>query len=169
VLDVDAAAAALQASYPGEGAPVQLQLGEARPQVTSGAVSRAMTRFADPAMSAPVTLVLGQQEVRLEPADYAVALAMVPRHGRLVAEVDGEALLGLLPRTSAEPVGRTVTVEHGRRTVVPARDGWTVDGEALAKVFLDVVATEGGPRRATVPTDPLVSTSTRSGRGSGRG
>lgn len=157
VLDVDAAVDAIRASYPGDGSPVELSLTQVTPQVSDGAVSRAMQRFANPAMSAPVTFVLAGDRASLVPADYAALLSMEPRGDRLVPRVDGEQLVELvrtnLPTTAVEPQDASVEIRDGRPVVLPATKGLTVDEDELEKVFLEVAATTGGPRQAELPTE----------------
>lgn len=154
-LDVDAATDAVRSAYL-TGSQVELDLQPVDPNVSSHAVSRAMQRFANPAMSAPVTFFLAGREARLDPADYAPALSMVAREGRLLPRVDGDRVLGLveaeLPMRGVEPVDARVEIRGGRPVVVPARKGVEPDPEALAKAFIDVVSTTGGPRRAEIPT-----------------
>ena len=155
VLDVDAAVDAVLEAFPGED-PVELELVPREPEITRADVSTAMQEFANPAMSGPVTLVLAGEEGVLQPADYASALSMEPRNGELQPQVDGEKLLALLRSeldlSAEEPVDATVRIEDGKPVVVPARRGATVDVEAMEKVFLDLAATRGGPRRAKLPT-----------------
>ena len=155
-LDVEAAVDAVQAAYPQEDASVEAELVPAEPEISSAEVSRAMNRFANPAMAAPVTLLLGGEQLTLEPADYAETLAMEPKDGKLVPTVDRERLMTLvepLVTGSAEsPVDATVRIEDGRPVVVPGREGVTVREGKLEEVFLDVVGTRGGSRQAKLPT-----------------
>ena len=155
VLDVDAAATAVSSAYPSEDGSVELELDPARPAISDADVSRAMKRFANPAMSGPVTLVLRGEEITLQPADYAAALSMVADGGRLEPQVDRERLMELvgpvLEDSVVAPVDATVRIEDGRPVVVPGRAGVTVNEDRLESVFLDVVA-EDGDRRAQLPT-----------------
>jgi len=154
-LDVDAATDAVRAAYL-HGSAVSLDLQPVDGDVTSAAVSRAMERFANPAMAAPVTLSLDGEQARLQPSEFATALSMESRNGRLVPQVDGDVLLDLvkqqLPLKKVDPVDATVRIRGGKPVVVPARKGLAPDADALEKVFLDLVATTGGPRRAELPT-----------------
>ena len=154
-LDLDGAVQAVQEAYLGDE-PVELELQPARPEISDGEVSRAMSRFANPAMAGPVTLLLAGEEIRLEPRDYASALSMEAEDGRLVPQADTERLVELLePRLStsaAVPVDATVRIEDGRPVVVPGRSGLTLDEERLERVFLKVVAAEGDERRGSLPT-----------------
>ena len=155
-LDVDAVVTAVRDAYPQDDASVEAELAPAKPAISSSEVSRAMNRFANPAMSAPVTMTLRGEELTLEPADYAEALSMEAKGGKLVPRVDGEALTALVQPlvtgSEASPTDATVQIQNGRPVVVPGREGVAVRQGKLEQVFLDVVATRGGSREARLPT-----------------
>ena len=155
-LDIETAVEAVRSAYPSGGEPVELELQPTKPKISGAAVSRAMERFANPAMSGPVTFLVGEERITLEPSEYADALSVEPRNGRLVPQVDGEKLLALVePSVSgsaASPVDATVRIEDGRPVVVPGRRGVTVQEDRLEKVFLDLAATRGGSREGRLPT-----------------
>ena len=156
VFDVDAAADAIREVYPSRGASVELELETEEPEITDAEVSRAMQRFANPAMSGPVTFTLDGTEIALEPAEYADALSMVAKDGELVPRVDREKLVALVEPavdgSAASPVDATVRIEDGRPVVVPGKPGVAVRERRLAKVFLDLAGTRGGERSARLPT-----------------
>jgi vancomycin resistance protein YoaR len=155
-LDVDAAAAAVVAAYP-SGEVVGLELVPDEPEVSRAEVARAMEEFANPAMSGPVTYVVGGEPVVLRPAAYAPALSMAAEDGTLVPAVDERRLMrafGPAMRTvGAEPQDATVAIVDGRPTVVPAKKGVTVDQERVASSFLDLVVAPEGERRLRLPTE----------------
>jgi vancomycin resistance protein YoaR len=155
-LDVEAAEDAVRAAYPSDGTPVELELRTAEPDVTSSEVSRVMKEFANPAMSAPVTYTVGGEPVVLRPEDYAAALSVEPKDGRLEPRVDGDALMKAFRpamRTLADrPQDATVRIVGGRPQVVPAKKGVTIDADRVARSFLTLVAAEEGERERTVPT-----------------
>jgi len=95
-LDRAAAAAAIRRAYLTASAPVRLRTRIVSPQITSAAVSRAMSSFANPAVSAPVVLEVGRHPLLLRPAVFAPALSMVPEHGRLVPHLDAGRLMQVL-------------------------------------------------------------------------
>jgi vancomycin resistance protein YoaR len=166
-LDVDRAGEAVVAAYPvaGTGTVVTLPTRAQPPTVSRAEVSRAMTEFADPAMSAPVVFVIGGEEVVLRPEDYARTLSLRPQGARLVPRVDGAALLEVLRpamRTVASaPQDATVRIVDGRPRVVPAKTGVRFDPDRVTGQFLDLVVAEGDQRRArlgTVTARPDVTT-----------
>jgi len=72
------------------------------PKVTKAKVDAAVTAFAAPAMSGPVTIVVGDKTAVVTPEQYAEALSMVPdESGTLNPIVDKEALRVSLRRRPA--------------------------------------------------------------------
>ena len=128
---------------------------EARqPEISDEAVSRAMDEFARPAMSAPVTLVLGGQEVVAPPRLFGEGLSMEAEDGELEPRVDGELLLEAL-----DPVMRTVgrepkdarfEVRGGKPRVVAAKVGVEFDPEEIGEKFAEVAVRQGAERRLEV-------------------
>jgi vancomycin resistance protein YoaR len=165
-LDVDQAAAAVVAAYPTDGTPVRLTLDPAPPEISARDVSRAMKRFANPAMSAPVTYRVGGEPVVLRPSRYARALSMRAEEGRLVPAVHGGRLrevfrpaMGTL--TTDGPQDASVRIVDGQPQVIPARNGVTIDWDRVERSFLRLVAAEQGDRVLDLPTEvaePAVTT-----------
>ncbi|MDX6323923.1 MAG: hypothetical protein QOK15_277 [Nocardioidaceae bacterium] len=138
VLDVPAAAKSVEAAFPFDGRPVRLPMIPSSPATTAGDVSRAMTGFANPAMSAPVTYLVGNGRIVLRPTDYASALAMVPRHGRVVPRLD-KALLWAHLRA---PVTRSTFRPSGR----PDPAAIAVVRQRVLASFLRLAGDRDGPR-----------------------
>ena len=137
-----------------------------QPEVSVEAVRRAMTEFGTPAMSGPVTLVLGGQEVVAPPRLFGEGLSMEAEDGELVPRVDGELLLDAL-----DPVMRTVgrepkdarfEVKGGKPRVVAAKVGVEFDPAELEEKFAEVAVRQGAERRLQVEgretTEPEFST-----------
>jgi vancomycin resistance protein YoaR len=154
-LDVGAAAAAVTAAYPQAG-PVELDLVPEPAEITREEVSRAMEEFANPAMSGPVTYVLGGERVVLRPPAYARALSMVAREGTLVPRLDGDRLMAAfrpaMRTVGSRPQDATVRIVDGRPRVVPGKKGVTVDRARVVATFLGLVVAEDGERRLRLPT-----------------
>ncbi len=135
------------------------------PEITEAAVQTAMAEFGTPAMSGPVTLVLGKRKVVAPPKLFGEGLSMEPEDGRLVPRVDGELILEAL-----EPVMRTVgrqpqdakiVLRDGKPRVVPAKVGVELDPSELEDQFAEVVVREGDQRRLVVDgvaTEPEFTT-----------
>ena len=87
-LDSTAAAAELEAAFLSASADrpsaVVLPMVTMRPDIDASDVEAAVRDFANPAMSAPVTLRFGSASARLTPGEYAGAIALEPQGGVLV-------------------------------------------------------------------------------------
>src|SRR5687767_13930069 len=68
-LDGEETRAALQAAYLQEEPAAELTLQPVAPDIDEADVQDALTEFANPALSGPVTLVFDRSPVRVEPAD----------------------------------------------------------------------------------------------------
>lgn len=136
-----------------------------RPYVHTAAVDRAMRRFARPAMSGPVTVVIGGQRVVATPEMFGPALSMVPNGHRLVPALDGDQLVRRLRpamRTVGDkPSNAGVHIVDGHPKLVPAVVGASFDNDQLARAFLKHLTRSGDARTFTLHaavTRPRVST-----------
>ncbi|HET7690995.1 MAG TPA: VanW family protein [Nocardioidaceae bacterium] len=157
--EVDAAAAreAVLAAYPEHtDEDVELPVTDVEPALTGDEVSRAMREFANPAMSAPVTFRIAGQAIVLEPEDYASALAMRIRDGRLEPVLRPKLLLAAvepaMDAVALEPEDATVEIVDGVPQVVEGTAGVTFDPEAITSTFLTLVVADGPARSLRVPT-----------------
>lgn len=159
VLDRPAAVAAVRAAYLGADEVVALPLKKVDPEVSKAGVSAAMDAFANPAMSAPVTIELGGDDILLDPRTYSSALSMEAADGALVPRLDGARLLkALRPAMKASaraPRDAAVRLVHGRPRVIPARNGIGFVPEDVTGAFLDLVVASG--RARTLVVDSVVA------------
>jgi vancomycin resistance protein YoaR len=160
-VDVDAAADAVEDAFFGDGSTelplpeVSLPTAEVQPAVTDDEVERAVTEFAEPAMSGPVTVVAGDETAALEPAMIGSALTMTPgEDGTLTPALDGAALAAAAEDALAEigQEGRdaTIQIQGGRPVVIPAKTGRGVVPDALSAAVLPALTAVGDERTATV-------------------
>lgn len=136
------------------GDVAELELVTAEPEIDGNDVQKALDEFANPAVSAAVTLVFDKTPIRLSPAEYSAALSMVPEDGVLVPELD-EARLEKVVRAKfvdddAAPVDATVKLVKGKPRVVPSRPGVDFTPEDISATFLDLVVQTSGARKAEV-------------------
>jgi len=132
---------------------VELPTETTQPEIDGAAVQAAVDSFANPAMSAPVTLVFGDSPVVLDPKDYSAALTMTAQDGALVPELDTKRLTALVESGVSEedkPVDATVELVDGKPTVVPAKPGVTFDPADVSAAFLELVTRDGDARRMEV-------------------
>ncbi|WP_329047695.1 VanW family protein [Streptomyces violaceus] len=159
-LDVDAAVGPLRASFLGGDADAvtSLPARETRPKVTADEVRRAVRTFAEPALSAPVTLTAAGKRFMVGQDVLGEHLAMRPDGGgRLRPELDAEGL-----RTDPAVAGPlddvTATAENarlesdGEKVVVAedARVGQEVTDKALGKAVLPLLTRSGAGRGGEV-------------------
>ncbi|GHA43882.1 VanW family protein [Streptomyces purpurascens] len=159
-LDVNAAVGPLRASFlRGDAdAVTSLPARETRPKVTADEVRRAVRTFAEPAVSAPVTLTAGGKRFTVGQDALGEHLAMRPDGGgRLRPELDAKGL-----RTDPAVAGPlddvTTTAENARlgsdgdKVVVAedARVGQEVTDKALGKAVLPLLTRSGSGRDGEV-------------------
>lgn len=172
-VDVRTTADAVTAAYFGTDGPhalpidaVELAMAEVAPAVDDADVERAVTDFAEPAMSGPVTVVAEGRSGRLEPDVIGTALTMEPGDGGgLIPALDGARLAEAAEQALADigQQGRdaSIRIEGGRPVIVPARTGRGVTPDALAAAVLPALTAGGGDRTAEVEltaTEPELTT-----------
>ncbi|MEU1409694.1 VanW family protein [Streptomyces sp. NPDC005728] len=152
-LDVDAAVGTLRSSFlRGKPGPVTaLPARETEPKVTAAEVQRAVREFAQPAMSAPITLTAGDKRFTISQAALGQYLTMRPDGtGRLTPRLDAEGL-----RTAPELAGLDSGTKNaglrldGDKVVVAddARFGQEATDKALSKAVLPLLTKSGTATR----------------------
>lgn len=151
-------------SAPDTSDPVVLPLLQVEPDIDAADVEEAVAGFANPAVSGPVTLVFGETPVRLQPRDFASALAMRPEAGELVPDLDTAGLAALVATATGgagAPVDATVALVDGRPELMRARPGVSYAPESITGAFLATLAAPEGQRELAVPAtvaEPQVTT-----------
>ncbi|MEV7428218.1 VanW family protein [Nocardioides sp. NPDC092400] len=152
-VDRDALRDELAAAYLSEEPAIEVPLVETEPEIDEADLREAVEGFANPAVSAPVTLVFDDSPVRLSPRQFAPLVTMTAEGGELVPEVDEPALedlVGDVVGDDGAPVDATVALVGGKPKVVPAKPGVTYDPEQVTETFLDLVTRTGEDRRLEV-------------------
>lgn len=154
-VDRDLAEEALVDAFLGEQDAVSLEVAKADPEIDATDVAEAVEGFAKPAMAAPVTLVFGENDVRLAPRRYAAVLSMKPQDGELVPVVDEAALAELVEDATADgkPVDATVRLVKGKPRVVPAKPGVEFEPAEVAAVFQGLLTAPEGERSGEVEAE----------------
>jgi vancomycin resistance protein YoaR len=159
-LDVDAAVGALRAAFVRQDtrSPTALPVRETRPAVTADEVRRAVRTFAEPAVSAPVTLTAAGERFTVSGKVLGEHLTMRPDdRGRLQPRLDEKGLredpavdrpLDRITTTAADAELRS----EGDRAVIAkdARLGHEVTDKALGKAVLPLLTAQGDGRAGTV-------------------
>ena len=154
-LDTAKAVGAVFAAYPSDGAPKDLPVEVTKPQAAPEAIEKAMTEFAEPAMSGPIRLTVGSKSVELEPAELAPALAVSVQEGKVIPALSTKALEPLFQERfkalETLPKDATVQIVGAGPKVVPAVDGMVVDRAKVGAAILATLPKPTGERRAAVP------------------
>jgi vancomycin resistance protein YoaR len=138
-VDQRAAADAIRREWLGAG-PVRLPGTVTEPRVSAAAMRRAYDRFARPAASGPLRLVVGDRRLTVPYALLAPTLSMRVTSGSPRLAVDGAALEKVVARVDplVERPARDARLDvAGARPVVhPSRTGQRVDPDELAAAVL---------------------------------
>ena len=152
-LSVPGTADEIAARWPAKG-PIGAKFDVVEPEVSADEVQRAATEFATPAMSAPVTVVVGDKKFSLKPAQYAPALSMKADGGKLAPSVD-EAKLVAAVRAAATEAGivtkardAEITFDGTTPVVIPSATGSTLDDASVVKAVVPALTSDS--RTATV-------------------
>lgn len=155
-LDREAAADRIQAEFLRSDRPIALPVRELQPTVSRDDLRRAMKEFAEPAMSGPVTVRVGDESFQATPEEIGSALTMRVEEGALTPKLDAKALAKVLSKRLAEvevePRDASIVMSGGRPTVRPSQVGHTVPPAGLAKAVLGVLPKTGDERVAVVET-----------------
>ncbi|WP_183100834.1 VanW family protein [Nocardioides pelophilus] len=151
-VDPDAARETITAAFLGQEDSAELTVTDAEPDIDDSDVQEALDGFANPAMSAPVTLQFGKSDVRLQPGQYAKALSMVPQDGELVPRIDERVVTRLVKdaTTDGEPVDARIELVDGKPKVIPAKPGVEFVPDDVVAVFTELLAAPEGERTGEV-------------------
>lgn len=153
VVDQKAAARAVKAAYLTDGS-VELPIRRSEPTVDRRGVERAMTQIVAPALSGPVIVKIGDQNVELPVTAYAPALSVRVVGKTLRPRLDVNLLAGPLTNATTglatTAVDATVAIKHGRPVVVPAKPGVGLQPAEMAQKLLPAILAKGPARSVTV-------------------
>jgi vancomycin resistance protein YoaR len=153
-LDNDQVAATLVARYPSDGKPVDLPVSVSKPQAGTEAIDKAMKEYAEPAMSGPIRLTVGDKGVNLQPAELAPALKLVAKDGSFTPSLDATKLEPLFKQRfkglETLPKDATIQIVGGEPKVIPAVDGMVVARDKVVPVILSILPKPEGERKAPV-------------------
>ncbi|CAN5483343.1 VanW family protein [soil metagenome] len=152
-LDVEAARGAIVAAYLTDE-PVTLTTRPVAPDIDANDVRSAIDTFANPALSAPVTLKFGRSRVRLQPEQYVRALSLEADGGVLVPTVEQRRIVKLVKEATAgsgAPVDARIELVGNKPRVVPAKAGVSFEPDDIGATFLELVAAPTDERELRVP------------------
>jgi vancomycin resistance protein YoaR len=154
-LDPEQAEEAVLDAYPAAGEPFALPVTTAKPTVGTDALDQAMADYAQPAVSAPIELAVGDKRVELSPEELAPALKLTINPDRShTPTLDAKKLEPLFQKRFKDletlPKDATIELRGGKPTVVPAVDGMVVDRAKVVPAILATLPKAAGQRMATV-------------------
>lgn len=153
-LDREAFADAVQDAYLNT-VQVDVDTAVAEPAIGQGAVDRALSDFARPAVSAPVVLAAGSRRYRVTPQVFAPTLSLRPEGDRLRPRIDAQRFATILGSRFASlarpPRDASYRLVHGEPQVVPGVRGRRVDVGALGAAMLHALSRDGEARVVPVP------------------
>ena len=153
-LDNDKATETLVSGFPSDGNPKDLPVGVTKPQAGTEAITKAMSEYAEPAMSGPVRLTVGDKGVNLTPQELAPALKLVAKDGKFTPSLDAKKLEPLFKKRFKDletlPKDATIQIVGGRPQVVPAVDGEVVARDKVIPAILSILPKPEGERKASV-------------------
>lgn len=148
------AADAIKAAYLVSDAPVEVPTAAVEPTVDAEGLAAAMTQIAEPAVSGPVTLKVGDQTVALPVTAYTPALSVRVRDGKLTPVLDPEKLAGPLTDSTtgigSKAVDASVMIRGGKPVVVPGKEGLGLQAEEMATKLVPALTQTGDARSVEI-------------------
>ena len=111
------------------------------PKLSQGAIDAAVRDFAIPAMSAPISLVVGDRTAPLTPAQYAPTITITQdATGNLAPVVDRPRLTALVVEATrtflVQPQNARILLVGGAPQITPSVDGVGVDSASVAEIVI---------------------------------
>lgn len=161
----DDAAEAIKGAYLVTDTPVTVPTVVVEPAVDADGLAEAMETIAEPAVSGPVTLAVGDKKVSLPVSAYTPALVVHIEDNVLKPYIDPKKLAKPLTNSvtglGKKAVDATVRIENGKPVVIPGKEGVGLQPEEMAKKLLPVIDKTGDDRKISIKAkvvDPLFTT-----------
>ncbi|WP_124039103.1 VanW family protein [Neoactinobaculum massilliense] len=134
---------------------IELKATQRDPEVTDAEAQSVKEQVADPLVAANVDVKVGDKTASLTPAQLAAAASFPDSEGNLKLNLDGDKLLADLKAALPDALtgaqdARIEIKDHTTPTVIPSKDGQTVDATQLAQDVAKAAST-------TVARDRTVS------------
>ena len=124
-----------------------------------------MKTIAKPAVSAPITIRVGDKKVSLPVTAYAPALVVRVKDNKLQPYLDPKKLAGPLTDSTTgigkKAVDATVKIENNKPVIVPGKEGVGLQPKEMAVKLLPALTESGSKRVVEVEAkvvEPLFST-----------
>ncbi len=159
MIDKAAAPGVLLTHYLRAQGPIDLPIVEQQPQVSGDQARETLDGIAKTAVSAPVTVKVGDVLAEASPAAIANALSFQVKEGELRSVIDGAALhasLGpALAKVDTAAKDASWDVTSGKPVLVPAQPGNGVTDSHIADSVGSVLDKQADQRRVEMPLGPL--------------
>ena len=154
-LDVDGTLSAVSEALEQGTKEADAVVSETPPAVTTTMVDEAVKNYAEPAISAPITVTGPNGSFQIAPGQLAAVTTFVMEDGALAPKTDAEALMELTAEAQsglnlAITKDASYTLNSGTVTVVPAVDGSSIDPEELAAAMQSAAVKNGDERTAAI-------------------
>jgi len=145
---------AIKAAYLVSDEPIEVPTAAVEPTVDAEGLAAAMTQIAEPAVSGPVTLRVGDKTVALPVTAYAPALSIRVQDGKLAPVLDAAKLAAPLTDSTtgvgSKAVDASVRIEGGKPVVVPGKEGLGLQAEDMATKLVPALTQTGEARSVAV-------------------
>ncbi|MFC0625880.1 VanW family protein [Kribbella deserti] len=154
-LDKAGAAEAITKGYPFAGEPIALPADVTEPGAGNPDIAKALKEYAEPAMSGPIRLTVGEKFVELKPAELAPALKLTGNaDGKVVPSLDAAKLEPLFKERfenlETEATDASFKIVGGKPQVVPAVDGQIVARDKVVPAILATLPKPAGERKVSI-------------------
>jgi vancomycin resistance protein YoaR len=153
VRKADAARAVIRGYLVARG-PIPVPTAAVAPAVDSDGLDRAMTSIAEPAVSGPVVIRVGEKKVNLPVSAYAPALVVRVKDDKLQPEIDPEKLEKPLTSSTTgigkKAVDATVKIKKGKPVIVPGKEGVGLQPEEMAEKLIPAITETGDARSVEI-------------------
>ena len=159
------AAEAIRKAYLVSDKPVKVPTAVVDPAVDSEGLAEAMKSIAEPAVSGPITIRVGDKEVSLPVSAYAPALVVRVKDNELQPYLDPKKLAEPLTDSTTgigkKAVDATVRIENNKPVIIPGKEGVGLQPKEMAVKLLPALTETGDKRAVEVEAkvvDPLFTT-----------
>ncbi len=154
-LDVEGTLPTVTEAFEQGAEEAQAVVSETAPAVTTAMVDEAVTSYAEPAISAPITITGPNGSFQITPEQVAAVTTFAMEDGALVPKTDVEALMELTTEAQsglklAVTKNASYAMTSGAITVVPAVDGSSIAPEKLAAAMQSAAVKTGDERTAAI-------------------
>lgn len=156
-LDVAATADSIEAAWP-QTTTVDGTVTATKPELAQAEIDRFVEEVAAPALAGPIVVQVDEEKSEISPNQIARLLTINESEDdhTLSLDFDAEGVLeivsGQLEEATADPVNAGVVLDGGQPVVTSARNGKTVDAEALVAEVDKAISKTGDDRVAKVET-----------------